>query len=142
MNRSSPLVAAPLLAVVVPHSGLFRATRGLSIPIPPQLIRLITTGALLFVQAFVVAYQREAAAAEKRSTEETVKLPMGDREALAVLGMNETLKLPLSSSGRAEAEKRFGLLMEKAKQSNNLFLQGKISAAYRRCVNDDWDAQV
>ncbi|ESL08362.1 hypothetical protein TRSC58_03935 [Trypanosoma rangeli SC58] len=114
--------------------------------IPPQLVRLIVTGGLLLFQAFVVAHNREAQklrgeAGDAGTNGDGGAGVMSSSEALHILGLNASLHVPLQGEkDRAEATQRFKHLFAIAKKNNNVYLQGKFSAAYRICVDANWDA--
>ncbi|RNF26271.1 uncharacterized protein Tco025E_01394 [Trypanosoma conorhini] len=141
MRRAFRLLrpTAPIRCV---QPAALRPTRVLRIP--PQLARLIVAGGLLLFQAFVVAHNREA----EKLREDAASggdgggtAVMSSSEALHILGLDAGLRVPLQSEqDRAEATRRFKHLFAIAKQSGNVYLQGKFSAAYRICVDANWDA--
>ena len=134
--------------------GLFRPTHMLRIPIPPHLLRLLATGSMLLIQAFAMAYQekmREAQSAEAQHSAAKLQT-MDAKEALALLGVTAPaaaagsssaaapLDVPLTRAEDKQAAKRnFETLFSKATQTENLYLQGKLSCAYRLCVDPEWD---
>jgi hypothetical protein len=123
--------------------SLFRPTPLLRIPIPPQLLRLVATGVVLFLQAFAMAYNEKAkaAAAEEAQLHATRSQVMDAKEALALLGIPTHLEVPLrSEDDRRVAKKNFERLFKKASDLENLYLQGKMSCAYRVCVDAKWDS--
>ncbi|RHW70285.1 hypothetical protein DPX39_090082000 [Trypanosoma brucei equiperdum] len=119
--------------------------------IPPQLAKLIVTSGLLIVKAFLVAHQQEA----KRLREEEEKeghsatnaqvgtgsaALMTSSEALQILGLQPNMSVPLTAeSDRQLATVRFEHLFAIATRCKNVFLQGKLSGAYRVCVDPEWD---
>ncbi|RNF06512.1 hypothetical protein TraAM80_04018 [Trypanosoma rangeli] len=134
----------PTVPIRCVQPAALRPTRVLHIP--PQLLRLLVSGGLLLFQAFVVAHNREAqklweeAGAAGTNGDGGGSL-MSSSEALHILGMNASLHVPLQGEkDRAEATQRFKHLFAIAKNNNNVYLQGKFSAAYRICVDANWDA--
>ena len=112
------------------------------IPIPPVLAKLIATGAVLLLQSFAMAYNEQVKRAAKEATvqaENTLK-QMDAKDALQILGLADNLSVPLQrSDDRATAKTNFTRLFKKAEELNNPYLQGKISCAYRVCVDPRWD---
>ncbi|KAG8346422.1 hypothetical protein ERJ75_000773400 [Trypanosoma vivax] len=113
--------------------------------IPPQLARLIAATAVIALKAFITAHRREV----KRLNEQEILADsrrlrlkvMPPTEALQVLGMDTRLSVPLrSEDDRRLATGRFKHLFGIASKCDNAYLQGKVSAAYRLCVDADWDA--
>ncbi|KEG12974.1 hypothetical protein DQ04_01291040 [Trypanosoma grayi] len=127
------------------HALALRPTRALYIP--PQLARLLVAGGLLLFQAFITAHEREAQKLreETQGTGTTTgggsATLMSSSEALQILGLDRRLSLPLGDEAdRQEATRRFRRLFAIAKETNNVYLEGKFSAAYRLCVDPEWDA--
>ncbi|EAN84455.1 hypothetical protein C3747_1g83 [Trypanosoma cruzi] len=143
MRRAFALLR-PTAVVRCVQPAAFRPTRVLHIY--PQLVRLIVAGGLLVFQAFVVAHNREAQRlreeADGTATGESCSTAlMSSSEALHILGMDANLCVPLGEKkDREEATRRFNHLFAIAKNNNNAYLQGKFSAAYRVCVDANWDA--
>ncbi|ORC92246.1 uncharacterized protein TM35_000044600 [Trypanosoma theileri] len=142
------LLPRPTAPLRCKHTLALRPTRVLCIH--PQLVRLLVAGGVLLFQAFAVAHSQEARKlreeAEGTSSPNTTvgsshSTIMSSAEALRVLGLNAELEVPLKNeTDRQEAHWRFKRLFAIAKESDNLYLQGKFSAAYRLCVDADWDA--
>lgn len=150
------------------YAPLHHTTQALFLP--PQIARVLALGGMVAVQAFFAAHREEAARLAKeeqkgesqtnsnssaqhdKPAEETSELEdpsmnpeaylqMPPEEALQILGMSPNLAVPLrSSEDRAKAKANFELHFSRARESGNLYLQGKISAAYRRCADSEWDA--
>lgn len=115
----------------------------LMIPIPPALARLIATGVMLGLQSFAVAYKEHAAkaAVQHETSSHNQTLRMQPPEALQILGLKDSLGVPLrqGSPEAVAAQAAFKTLFGKAKHLDNLYLMGKISAAYRVCLDETWD---
>ncbi|KAH9601550.1 hypothetical protein LSM04_003716 [Trypanosoma melophagium] len=151
--RRAVLLLRPTLLLRSKHTLALKPTRVLCIH--PQLARLIIAGGVLLFQAFVVAHSQEARKLREEeeaaggggtsSTNTTVGSSqrgiMSSSEALRVLGLNTALEVPLrDEKDRQEAHWRFKRLFAIAKENDNVYLQGKFSAAYRVCVDAEWDA--
>ncbi|KPI90283.1 hypothetical protein ABL78_0665 [Leptomonas seymouri] len=166
--RFSPPLRLPRCAGSgVCSPALFRPTR--IARIPPQLMRLLLAGGAALLQVFLVAFQRESRRLkfESEATEKVQgtggKSRMSAVEAVQVLGLdrsypalfseiqkagNNTAHSASSSSvllplregkAREEAKRNFERMFALAMKEENLFLAGKLSAAYRVCVNPMWD---
>lgn len=125
--------------------------------LPPQLVKFLLNGAVILFQAFWVAYSKETSSASTSTSEEASSSPksMSPAEAIQILGIEqvnprlledaksskESSVLPLSRpSDREVARKNFERMFAIAIKHDNMYLAGKISAAYRLCVDPDWDA--
>lgn len=139
--------------------GLFQRTR-MNLFIPPQLGRLLVAAAVVVGQSFLIAYKKEAKRAneEERYNERetgqqggTVDKPvMTAAEAVQILGVERVnpkllkdpwhISLPLSRPDDLEAARgNFHRMMAVAQKQENHFLMGKLSMAYRLCVDPNWD---
>jgi len=67
---------------------------------------------------------------------------MTRREALEVLGLipeHYPIEGPLNDSQKIKAKERFDTLFDANKKVCNMYLQGKVSGAYRTLVDPKWD---
>lgn len=148
-------------------SALFRPTRVARIP--PQLMRLLVAGGAALLQVFVVAFQRESQRLRYESEATGTAEGMGNKrhmsgvEAVQVLGLDRnyptlfseiqkaesnasasptatSTPLPLKEGkAKEEAKRNFDRMLALAVAEDNMFLAGKLSAAYRLCVDPNWD---
>ncbi|CCW69433.1 unnamed protein product [Phytomonas sp. Hart1] len=151
-----------------PHisPGLFRSTR-INLFIPPQLMRLLMLASFAIGQAFIIAYHTEKKNIEREESMDGSegsypqvshpdRPPMSSLEALCILGLDHlrprlkntsspfssqsNLFLPLKTpEDREIARQNFERMFAIAVKYNNHFLAGKLSAAYRKCVDPTWD---
>lgn len=175
-----------LLASEQPHRWAVLAGSGASSPalfgptrvarIPPQLLRMIMTGATALLQVFVVAYGQESEKIRRREradrktgagdaapTSDGLEREMSATEAMQILGLDRSFPdlfntvqqaeatgaarpspspspLPLPpGKAREAARQNFDRMFALAVKEDNMFLAGKLSAAYRVCVDPAWD---
>lgn len=145
------------------HLAPFRCTR-VARMIPPQLARALLAAGAILLQSFFVLYRREASrlSAEKaedgregRWNSSSPDQPlMTPAEAVAILGVappkatsHESTSpaaayaLPLTDRvEREKARESFHRMFRLAMDRQNYFLAGKLSAAYRMCVDENWDS--
>lgn len=167
-SSSSSPTALPL---VVPYNtgatsrGLLRPTHvRYFIPIPPNVARLLITGGLILLNGFGVAYMRAAAKVQEEEVAaggvpgSATRPPMTALEAIQILGIDKvnpaytqlaagegasTALLPLTAPNEVEAARQnFEKMFANAVKADNLFLAGKLSAAYRLCVDVSWDMKT
>lgn len=144
--------------------GLFRPTR--KALIPPQLAKFLVTATAILLESLYKVYKKESSKpAQKSSREEKEDSSssffnshnsghkMTEQEAIQILGLelvNPRLledariskypQLPLSNTRDREIAKRnFDRMFLIASKHNNMYLAGKLSAAYRLCVDPNWD---
>lgn len=117
---------------------------------------------MIIADGFVKALRKEASEKTVGDTGSTSKnpffsktSPMSDAEAIQVLGIEQVNSsllengklakssvLPLSSPRDREiAKNNFERMFAIAVKHQNLYLAGKLSAAYRLCVDDAWDVE-
>lgn len=136
--------------------GAFRHT-AVKYFIPPPLVRLLTVGGLFLFDVFYQAHKREAAKLAKEQRENASdgeggtpsstsndgagQPKMTGVEALKVLGLPEQWKVPLTEEAQREKARRsFLVCFAKAQKVESVYLQGKFAAAYRECVDAEWEA--
>lgn len=110
-------------------------------------------------QAFLIAYRKEKQKVrqeeedhEREGTGGTVDRPvMSPMEAVQLLGLevarpellSPKVALPLMDPAAREAARQaFQKMFAIAVAHDNMFLAGKLSAAYRQCVDPLWDQPV
>lgn len=147
-------------------SLMLRRTQPDLIPIPPFLIQIIKSVAVNAGQQFVQAHFAEAERLRRQreenernnghgqqenpyvnsnggSSSSTYGLPrpkMTGEEALQILNINPNLAVPLrGNEDKARATENFKAYFAKAEETKSVYLQGKISQAYKMCVDDKWD---
>eukprot|EP00744_Colponema_vietnamica_P021249 GILI01030319.1.p1 GENE.GILI01030319.1~~GILI01030319.1.p1 ORF type:complete len:173 (+),score=31.47 GILI01030319.1:65-583(+) len=126
--------------------------------IPPFILQIIKAVAVSAGQQFVAAHLAESQRLKQQQSENTnnngsggsfeetgggavFKPKMSPTEALQILNVNTNLALPLrGEEDRKKATENFMNYFEKAKDSDSLYLQGKLSQAYRLAVDENWDA--
>lgn len=122
--------------------------------VPAQLIKALVQGATILFQAFLVAYNKADRASSTSSASDSETGTMTESEAILILGVeqqNPTIMqrvkrssvLPLTDpQDRRVADENFKRMFEIALKHNNMYLAGKLSNAYRLCVNPQWDEEV
>ena len=142
-NRGGMLVSS------TSGGGSFRPTTTLLIPIPPMLLRILTTMAMTATQVFMTEFARERQRLQKEKAENGGDVGSGaasgprmtPQEALQILNINTSLAVPLTNSRDQElAKENFQRFFKLAQDSNLPYIQGKLSAAYRMCVDKEWDS--
>ncbi|CCW62079.1 unnamed protein product [Phytomonas sp. EM1] len=156
-------------AWAAPTPGLFRSTRGNLFLPPPLARLLVVAGLAVgqaFLLAFHNERQRlrreEAEAASEGTPSSSSssseggrqgggshpnRPPMTSLEALQILGIHPTPSSPANPAGlplttpseRELARRNFERMFAVAQKHENWFLAGKLSAAYRMCVDPTWD---
>lgn len=138
-----------------------RRTQTNLIPIPPFLVQILKSVAINAGQQFVQAHMAESERLRKQREENSYNNGHGEQEqqqhvgssftgmprpkmtgeeALRILNINPNLAVPLrGNEDKAKATENFKSLFKKAQETNSPYLQGKISLAYRMCVDDCWD---
>jgi alpha-ketoglutarate-dependent taurine dioxygenase len=115
--------------------------------IPPPLARLLVAVGFVAFEALLKAHQQET----QKLREESGVGPshagevsrMDPIEALKILGLNEHLAVPLRGvADRESATANFRRFFSSAKKLDNAYLMGKLSAAYRLCVDERWDCDT
>jgi hypothetical protein len=121
--------------------GAFRNTPALLIP--PIIARIVAGVAMVVLQSLWDAHQAEAAkiAREYGSQQQQQKLALTQNEALQILNMPTSTKVPMGEADQKRAKENFELLFHKAKVVDSPYLQGKISGAYRLLCDKNWDAK-
>nr|CCC93169.1 conserved hypothetical protein [Trypanosoma congolense IL3000] len=118
--------------------------------IPPQLVKYIITAGLFLAKALIVAHKKESRRLRQEESNPTASysaagnsfVSMPSTEALQILGLDSNMAVPLTSeANRNMATLRFERLFAVAVNQRNMFLQGKLSGAYRICVDPEWDAK-
>ena len=117
-----------------------------------MLMRILTTMAMTATQVFMTEFARERARLQQErinnggdrvGTGSASGGPkMTSQEALQILSMNTSLAVPLTNAkDRDTATANFQRYFKLAQDSKLPYVQGKLSAAYRLCVDSNWDSQ-
>ena len=110
----------------------------------PIVARIVSSVGVVFAKSFYDAYQAEAArnrAKEPNTTAEEKGGEMTRAEACAILGLTDIPPTgPLLDTHKHRAKERFDKLFDANRAAGNMYLQGKVSGAYRTIVPDpQWD---
>lgn len=148
--------------------GLFRSTRAMLIP--AQLTKFLVTAAAILIESLYKVYQKESIKSSQKTKSKKERIDfsssyfsprdvhaaMTESEAIQVLGLevvnprlledariSKHSQLPLSHPrDREVAKKNFERMFSIAVKHNNMYLAGKLSAAYRLCIDPNWDDEV
>lgn len=145
--------------------GLFRSTRPMLIP--AQLTKFLVTATAILIESLYKVYQKESMKPSQKMKSEKERIDysssyfsprdthvtMTESEAIQVLGLevvnprlledariSKHSLLPLSHPrDREVAKKNFDRMFSIAVKHNNMYLAGKLSAAYKLCIDPNWD---